>query len=58
LTSLPGVQKGDGKMDSVCGWFIVTAAVFYFIGVIFRQCAMELEERHAESERAWREIGK
>lgn len=45
-------------MDSVLGWLTVTAGVFYFLGVIFRQGVLELEERHAASERAWQEVGK
>lgn len=45
-------------MDSVLGWLTVTAAAFYFFGVIFRQGVLELEDRHAASERAWQEAGK
>lgn len=45
-------------MDSVLGWLTVTAAAFYFIGVMFRQAAAELDERRTDSERAWTEAGK
>lgn len=45
-------------MDSVLGWLTVTAAAFYFFGVIFRQGVLELEERSTASERAWQEVGK
>lgn len=44
-------------MDSVLGWLTVTAGAFYFLGVFFRQGVLELEERHAASERAWQEEG-
>lgn len=44
-------------MDSVLGWLTVTAGVFYFFGVLFRQGVLELEERHAASEHAWKEEG-
>lgn len=51
--------KGERKdMDSVLGWLTVTAGVFYFFGVLFRQGVLELEERSAASERAWQEAGK
>ena len=45
-------------MDSVLGWLIVAAAVFYFFGVLFRQGVLELEERSTAGEKAWQEVGK
>lgn len=45
-------------MDSVLGWLTVTAGVFNFFGVLFRQGVLELEARSAASERAWQEAGK
>ena len=53
------LRKGEeSKMDSVLGWLTVTAGVFYFFGVLFRQGVLELEERSTASERAWEEAGK
>lgn len=43
-------------MDSVLSWITVTAAVFYFLGMLLRQAVMETDERHAVSERLWREM--
>lgn len=42
-------------MDNPLSWLTVTAAAFYFIGCLFRQAVAEIKERHAESERAWKE---
>lgn len=44
-------------MDNPLSWLTVTAAVAYLIGCLLRQAAYEIEERHAASERAWKEEG-
>ena len=44
-------------MDNPLSWLTVTTAVAYLIGCLFRQAAYEIEERHAASERAWKEDG-
>ena len=44
-------------MDSVLASRPVTAGVFYYFGVLFRQGVLELGERSTASERAWKEEG-
>ena len=59
-------------MDNPLSWLTVTAAVAYLIdcllrhriahgellvGCLLRQAVCEIEERHAASERAWKEEG-
>ena len=44
-------------MDNPLSWLTVTAAVAYLIGCLLRQAVYEIEERHAASERAWKEEG-
>lgn len=44
-------------MDSVLSWITVTAAVFYFLGMLLRQAVMETDERREQSETAWKEAG-
>ena len=56
MRSWPG-GKEPQKMDNPLSWLTVTAAVAYLIGCLFRQAAYEIEERHAASERAWKEEG-
>ena len=50
-------MRGAGYMDNPMSWLTVTAAVAYLIGCLLRQAACEIEERHAASERAWKEEG-